>query len=90
MMGNCYHKNNRDGKQDAQGQEETLYANVAVGETPVNEDVLYSTIDHVDPANSRKTVEMRDNCDYAVVSLPSVKKRNSSNEDCNEDYVLMG
>ncbi|MGH0143455.1 UNVERIFIED_CONTAM: hypothetical protein FKN15_000406 [Acipenser sinensis] len=89
MMGNCCHKSNRDGKQDTQGQDETLYANVAVGETPVNEDVLYATIDHGDPANSRKTVVMSDNCDYAVVSLPSVKKRNNSNEECNDDYVQM-
>ncbi|KAK6485632.1 hypothetical protein HHUSO_G11462 [Huso huso] len=89
MMGNCCHKVKRDSISVILGQEETLYENVAVGETPVNEDVLYAVIDHGDPANSKKRVEMSDNCDYAVVSLTSVKKRKNNIEECNEDYVQM-
>lgn len=52
------------------------------------EDVLYASIDHNDLKPERQLREVADNdCDYAVVKIPAKHK---SNEDCSDDYVLMG
>ncbi|XP_042565749.1 uncharacterized protein si:ch211-214p13.7 [Clupea harengus] len=59
--------------------------------TQPKEEVLYATIDHGNgkkAGNVMRIVE-GDDCDYAVVNIPSEDKL-SIKEDCSDDYVLMG
>ncbi|XP_039539578.1 uncharacterized protein si:ch211-214p13.7 [Pimephales promelas] len=58
------------------------------------EDVLYASIDHTTIHPERPVQKLEDNdCDYAVVKLPqntTDMAKQKSNEDCSDDYVLMG
>ncbi|XP_046701953.1 uncharacterized protein si:ch211-214p13.7 [Silurus meridionalis] len=68
----------------------------AAGQMSPKEDVLYASIDHGGketaghgPNSSRRDSTDND-CDYAEVKLPCETMKKFDNEDCADDYVLMG
>ncbi|KTG02633.1 hypothetical protein cypCar_00027168 [Cyprinus carpio] len=84
-LSSCNRRKNKPENADNDHQRETADTKT--------EDVLYASIDHSDISPNKPVRDVDDNdCDYAVVMLPqnidSAKLK--SNEDCSDDYVLMG
>ncbi|KAG5282976.1 hypothetical protein AALO_G00036860 [Alosa alosa] len=75
----------------AQGGQAQIQHKVDKDTNGPKEEVLYATIDHGNGKKAGNMVQVveGDDCDYAIVKIPSEDKL-SIREDCSDDYVLMG
>ncbi|KAJ8246630.1 hypothetical protein GJAV_G00253660 [Gymnothorax javanicus] len=76
--------------EDSNGDfESSLNRENQVGRKLSADEVLYTTIDHSNKTTQRKKAHDRDDdCDYAIVVIPSEPAHSSKDDDTN-DYVLM-
>ncbi|KAM4608645.1 uncharacterized protein ACJ7VT_014569 [Polymixia lowei] len=102
-MGNCTTRSSEKKKKtkgDKASDDISTQTNTHKEETLPKEDVTYAIIDH---SNSKTSGRIRgpheDDCDYAIVHVPSElepepepesEPESSAKEDCGDDYVLMG
>ncbi|XP_051566527.1 uncharacterized protein si:ch211-214p13.7 isoform X2 [Myxocyprinus asiaticus] len=89
-MGNSFSKRRKKKPQET----ETGNPNDTATMTSPTEDILYASINHSSVKAEMPLRDLEDNdCDYAVVKIPDEMTnptKHKDNEDCSDDYVLMG